>query len=40
MEIFLKLKPILPKAEDIQMDCFTCHEEVIERLPFLGGSFH
>jgi site-specific DNA-methyltransferase (adenine-specific) len=23
------------KAEDTQIDCFTCHEDVIERLPFL-----
>lgn len=23
------------KAEDTQTDCFTCHEDVIERLPFL-----
>lgn len=23
------------KAEDTQTDCFACHEDVIERLPFL-----
>lgn len=28
--------PDIVKAEDTQTDCFTCHEEVIERLPFLS----
>ncbi len=28
--------PDILKAEDTQMDCFTCHEDVIESLPFLG----
>jgi site-specific DNA-methyltransferase (adenine-specific) len=27
--------PDIVKAEDIQTDCFTCHEDVIDRLPFL-----
>ena len=27
--------PDIVKAEDIQTDCFACHEDVIERLPFL-----
>ncbi len=28
--------PDIVKAEDTQMDCFTCDEDIIERLPFLG----
>ena len=28
--------PDIVKAEDTQTDCFTCYEEVIERLPFLS----
>lgn len=27
--------PDIVKAEDTQTDCFACHEDVIERLPFL-----
>ena len=25
----------LMKAEDKQLDCFACSEEIVERLPFL-----
>jgi site-specific DNA-methyltransferase (adenine-specific) len=28
--------PDIVKAEDTQTDCFTCCEDVIEELPFLG----
>lgn len=28
--------PDIVKAEDTQVDCFACHEDVIEILPFLG----
>lgn len=28
--------PDIVKAEETQMDCFTCHQDVIESLPFLG----
>jgi hypothetical protein len=28
--------PDIVKAEDTQTDCFACHEDVIEILPFLG----
>ena len=28
--------PDIVKAEDTQSDCFLCHEDVIENLPFLG----
>ena len=28
--------PDIVKAEDTQTDCFTCHEAMIESLPFLG----
>ena len=27
--------PDIVKAEDTQTDCFMCHEDIIESLPFL-----
>ena len=27
--------PDIVKAEDTQTDCFVCHEDIIEKLPFL-----
>jgi len=32
---FRRKIPDIVKAEDTQTDCFTCHEAVIEKLPFL-----
>ena len=33
---YKKKIPDIVKAEDMQLDCFTCGEDFIERLPFLG----
>ena len=33
---YRKKIPDIMKAEDTQTDCFTCHDEVVERLPFLA----